>query len=110
MLNVKAKSSRRVRALRKRSNKEENRCEFTWSRQGSEVTAEGGVGWWMGGRVVVALTRDGVLVTVTLTDANQEGAIFVLGSEQQLLSFHAVYVAVVPPARRKDETDGRDRK
>lgn len=51
--------------------------------------------------VDVPLTRDGVLVTVTLTDANQEGAIFVLGSQQQLLSFPTVYVPVVPPAQRR---------
>lgn len=52
-----------------------------------------------------ALTRDGVLVTVTLTDANQKGSIFVLGSQQQLLSFRAVDVAIVPPAERGDENE-----
>lgn len=49
----------------------------------------------------MVLTRDCVLVTVTLTDANQEGAIFVLGSQQQLLSFHTVYVPIVPPEQRR---------
>lgn len=59
---------------------------------GSEVTAKPQDGW-------IALTGDGVLVTVTLTDANQEGAVIVLGGEQQLLSFHTVYVPIVPPAQ-----------
>lgn len=44
------------------------------------------------------LTGDGVLVAVALADANQEGAIFVLGGQQQLLSLQPVDVAVVPPA------------
>lgn len=43
-------------------------------------------------------TWDGVLITVTLTDAYQEAATFVLGSQQQLLGFGAVDVTVVPPA------------
>lgn len=47
------------------------------------------------------LTGDGVLVTVTLTDTDQEGAIFVLGSQQQLLSLHSVDVPVVPPAQER---------
>lgn len=56
-----------------------------------------------------SLTRDSVLVTVTLTDANQEGAIFVLGGEQQLLRFPTVYVPIVPPAqRRRGRDDGRE--
>lgn len=46
-------------------------------------------------------TRDGVLVAVALADAHQEGAIIVLGSEEQLLSFHTVYVAIVPPEQRE---------
>lgn len=53
------------------------------------------------------LTRDGVLVAVALTDANQEGAIFVLGGQQQLLSFQAVYVPIIPPAHKHDNTDQR---
>lgn len=44
------------------------------------------------------LTGDGVLVAVALADANQEGAIFVLGGQQQLLGLQPVDVAVVPPA------------
>lgn len=56
----------------------------------------------MGGRgeprVELLLTGDGVLVAVALADANQEGAIFVLGGQQQLLSLQPVDVAVVPPA------------
>lgn len=44
------------------------------------------------------LTRDGVLVAVALADADQEGTVSVLGRQQQLLGFHAVDVAVVPPA------------
>lgn len=55
----------------------------------------------MDGWVVLGLTGDRVLVAVTLTDANQEGAIFVLGSEQQLLGLHAVYVPVIPPERHE---------
>lgn len=48
------------------------------------------------------LTRDRVLIAVTLTDPNQEGAIFVLGSQQQLLSFHTVYIPIVPPEQIRD--------
>lgn len=75
-------------------------CNFLYIRQfvckRSEVTTK------------CSLTRDSVLVTVTLTDANQEGAIFVLGGEQQLLRFPTVYVPVVPPAqRRSGRDDGR---
>lgn len=76
-------------------------CNFLYIRQfvckRSEVTTK------------CSLTRDSVLVTVTLTDANQEGAIFVLGGEQQLLRFPTVYVPVVPPAqRRSGRDDGRE--
>lgn len=76
-------------------------CNFLYIRQfvfkRSEVTTK------------CSLTRDSVLVTVTLTDANQEGAIFVLGGEQQRLRFPTVYVPVVPPAqRRRGRDDGRE--
>lgn len=74
-------------------------CNFLYIRQfvfkRSEVTTKR------------SLTRDSVLVTVTLTDANQEGAIFVLGGEQQLLRFPTVYVPVVPPAQ-SGRDDGRE--
>lgn len=46
---------------------------------------------------------------MTLTDANQKGAIFVLGSQQQLLGLHAVDVPVVPPAQRGDKVGPTDR-
>lgn len=52
------------------------------------------------GQMTLKLTGDSVLVTVALTDANKEASIFVLGGQQQLLSFHTVYVSVVPPASR----------
>lgn len=62
-------------------------------------------GWTDSRRLkALALTRDGVLVAVALADADQEGTIFVLGRQQQLLSFHAVYVAVVPPAETTEVT------
>lgn len=57
---------------------------------------------------IVALTGDCVFITVTLTDANKEGAIFVLGGQQQFLSFHAVYVPVVPPAQREDKMEKKE--
>lgn len=57
-----------------------------------------------------ALTRDGVLVAVALTDANQEGAIFVLGGQQQLLSFQAVNVPIIPPAHKHNTDQRRKRR
>lgn len=49
------------------------------------------------------LTRNGVFVAVALADANQEGTVFVLGGQEQLLSLLPVDVAIVPPAERERE-------
>lgn len=46
----------------------------------------------------LTLTGDGVLVAVAFADADQEGTIFVLGCQQQLLGFHTIDIAIVPPA------------
>lgn len=60
-------------------------------------------GAWNGGWVELRLTRDCVFVAVTLTDANQEGTVFVLGGQEQLLGLLPVDVAIVPPAERERE-------
>lgn len=54
------------------------------------------------------LTRYCVFITVTLTDADQERSIFVLGSEKQLLSFHTVDVPIVPPRQGGQGMKGRE--
>lgn len=53
--------------------------------------------------VWLRLTRDGVFVTMALADANQEGTVFVLGGQEQLLGLLPVDVAIVPPAERGRE-------
>lgn len=56
-----------------------------------------------GGWAELRLTGDGVFIAVALADANQEGTVFVLGGQKQLLGLLPVDVAIVPPAEREGE-------